>query len=135
MIEQRVQQRVAPGLDGQRDRPAATAFAQLLEPSMQGFGCGFDRSVLDAVRAGDLPGKRMRLVSPIQGHEGRVVIVVHDRFGFGGTGLQVVSCEASATPVAEYAWPFPMPSDRRRVLGSSSSWEWTHHSFCGRSAK
>lgn len=89
VLEQGVQQSVAAGLHGQRDRPARAGLAQFFQPGVQRLGRRLDHSLLNAVRAGLLTGERMRLVSPVQGHEGRVVGGVHVLFfGFGGTGCR-----------------------------------------------
>jgi hypothetical protein len=80
ILQQGVQQRVAASLDSQRHGLALVGPAQLLQPGVQGFRGGFNRSLLDTVFATDLPGERMGLVSPIQGHEGRIGFVFHGVF-------------------------------------------------------
>jgi hypothetical protein len=95
ILQQRVQQGVAPGLDGQGHGLASVRLAECFQPRVQRFGVGFDLALFNALRAGRLPGEGVRFVSPVQGHEGRIVFVFHGGFWFGGTGLQFVSCEAS----------------------------------------
>jgi len=117
ILQQRVQERVAPGLDGQRHGFALVSVAELFQPGVQRFGRRLDATLFNAIRAGDLPGKRMCLITPIQGHEGRIVFVFHGGFRCGETGCSSYRVRREVTPVAEYAWPFLMPSERRRLFG------------------
>jgi hypothetical protein len=80
ILQQGVQQRIASGFDHQGDRSMPAGTAQFSQPGVQRFGRRLDRAGLNAIRTGQLPGERMRLISPVQGHQGRVIIVLHGVF-------------------------------------------------------
>ena len=94
MLEQGAQKRVASGFDRQRHLAPSAAFSQLIEPVVQRLGTGGDGPRFERVCRSDPQRKRVFLVTPIHGHQGRIVIVFHGGFWFGGTGLQIVLCGA-----------------------------------------
>ena len=74
--DQRMQDRIPPGFNRERDRSLAKASAQDLQPAVKGFGGGADRSGLLG-RFG-LQREGVFFVAPVQCHQGRVFNRVHD---------------------------------------------------------
>ena len=77
MFHQSVEQRVAARLDHQGDRATAVGFLHRFQPAVQRLGAGFDLAGLQFAPSSRLVREGVRLVSPIQGHEGRIVGCIH----------------------------------------------------------